>query len=126
MFPLIYTSRLELRPALSLDCDILTNLWNEEDVKKFFWDGKCITTSQVHEELDFCKSSFKEYGIGHWIITIENKTAIGSIGLLTYQDPFFDREILKKEAGMVELIFAVFPNFRRLGLVTEATKAIIR
>lgn len=96
MLPSIHTSRLELRPALPLDCDILTNLWNQADVKKYFWDGKSITASHVHDELEFCRSSFKDYGIGHWIMTIDDKTTIGSIGLLTFRDSFYDREILTK------------------------------
>ncbi len=96
MSPSIHTSRLELRPALPLDFDILTNLWNQADVKKYFWDGKSITASHVHDELEFCRSSFKDYGIGHWIMTIDDKTTIGSIGLLTFRDSFYDREILTK------------------------------
>jgi ribosomal-protein-alanine N-acetyltransferase len=125
----IKTKRLWLNPIELQVKKNLYGLWNEELVKKYFWDDddKVITFSEIEEVITASLKSFAENGYGQWAIFLKsNRQFIGSAGLLNDQDPFFDDDIFPKHKGIVELIYAVIPGFRNKGYTTEVVLKLVK
>jgi RimJ/RimL family protein N-acetyltransferase len=95
-------------------------------VRHYFWNGEIISRRETERAIRASLSAFSEFGVGQWVIQLrEGEQFVGSAGLLTADDPFFDRELLPADQDLVELIFALLPAYRRRGYATEAVQAVL-
>ena len=71
-------------------------------------------------------TSFSKNSFGQWIIFLKDiDEFVGSIGLLSAEHPYFDRDILPQDQDFIELNFSIILEKRRQGYATEATKSIL-
>jgi RimJ/RimL family protein N-acetyltransferase len=122
----IDTKRLWLRPFTSHDLDQLHHLWTDQTTSQSFWDGKKISRDEAERAVAASISAFSKFGFGQWVILLKGQPPlIGSAGLLLPDHPFYDREVLPEDQGIVELIFAILPDYRGHGYATEAVRAVL-
>jgi RimJ/RimL family protein N-acetyltransferase len=122
----LYTERLCLKPCTSSDLDPLHHLWTDQMVKQYLWDDEMISRVEAEQAIAASTASFAEVGLGQWVIRLkEQGQFIGLAGFVTPNHPFFDRDVLPEDREIVELIFAVLPDYRRHGYATEAVQAIL-
>lgn len=116
-FPILYTSRLQLRPiAMDKDVDLLYDIRSNPSVGKFL--GRPLATS-VQDAIDHIHKLQKLYSAEScifWVICYrDDPTFLGSITLWNFSTD-------KKEA---DIGYELLPSQQGKGLVTESTQAII-
>jgi RimJ/RimL family protein N-acetyltransferase len=122
----ISTKRLLLKPCGFADAAFLHRLWNDTDVRKWFWDGARISHARVKESVAASLSCFSLRGLGLWTVrSIGAANLVGAVGFLTYGHPFFDSDVFEHREDMYELFYSILPNFRGRGYATEASEAIL-
>ncbi|HEX8088914.1 MAG TPA: GNAT family N-acetyltransferase [Blastocatellia bacterium] len=115
-FPVIETSRLELRPLTADDVDDIHRLWIHPDVRKYLWDDEVISREQAAGVVVESSALFRTRGFGLWRAAGRgNESLIGFCGYWFFQDP-----------PQLQLLYGVAPTDWGRGLATELARAAIR
>ena len=107
------TSRLRLRPCRVEDLGRAHELWTEEGVRRFLFDGRAISTDEARSFVEASVASFGRHGYGLWLaFARDTERLVGFAGLLRSED----------EAP--NLVYGVHPDFWGEGYATEAACAV--
>ncbi len=110
------TERLELVLFSDQHLDTLHALWTEPDVRRYLWDDRIISRQEVAGVIEASRASFEQDGLGFWVLVLSgSKEPVGFAGLRGFDD-----------AGEVEILYGLAPNYWRRGLATEAARRVLR
>ncbi|HEY7488400.1 MAG TPA: GNAT family protein [Streptosporangiaceae bacterium] len=126
------TERLALRPLQPEDREALVAHWAGAQVRRFLFDDKAPTPSQVTQFVTTSQQDFATSGYGLWSLRlIGSETVggadlawprlvggglIGTIGLRTLETG---------DGDAIEIVYSLEPAYWRRGLVTEAAVAVL-
>lgn len=112
----IQTHRLNMRPFIMNDVDVLHRLWTDPQVRKYLWDDLVISREKAAEVVENSMTSFTQRGFGLWAMFPKDKDElIGFCGFRLFDDP-----------PEVEILYGLAPAYWGRGLTTEAAKAMLR
>lgn len=115
--PVIATRRLELRPLVEADLELLHEHWSVPEVGRWLWDEQIPTREQVAEELAKSGDCFAARGFGIWgLFRRHGCSFIGTSGLLP----------VPEGTGEIEILFSTVPGEWRRGYAEEAATAVLR
>ena len=109
------TERLTLAPFSDKIFDKIYEIFTDEYVRRYLCDNKVLSKDQVQSFFDTSKETFNEKQFGLW--TIKTKTPeeiIGFAGLFH----FFEEK-------QPQLLYALLPNYTRMGYAKEASLKVI-
>jgi ribosomal-protein-alanine N-acetyltransferase len=122
----ITTPRILLKPAVAGDEADMFALWTEPLVCRFFWDNEPPEQQVATATIAASEQQFQHTGLGQWTaFDRKNDMIIGGAGLLTVENPLYDRDILPQSGDQVELNFAFLPAYRGQGYGTEVVRAML-
>lgn len=108
------TSRLRLRPCRVEDLGRAHELWTEEGVSRFLFDGRAISLDEARSFVGASVESFARHGYGLWLACARDAgRLVGFAGFLRSED----------EAP--NLVYGVHPDFWGEGYATEAARAVL-
>ena len=113
--PEIETSRLRLRHFTRDDLDNIYQIWIDPNVRKYLWDDEIISKEKAENTLNYCIDFFQENGFGIWAIIYKQQDEL--IGFCGFR--------LLDATSEIEIIYGITPTYWRMGLATEAVKAVI-
>ncbi len=103
------TDRLTLVPIERQHKTFLLELFRNEQVRRFLFDGQVIEDDVLDKLLQNNKILFSKSGIGLWLMTKkETSQIVGVCG-------FFKKEQL-------EIVYVVHPTFQGMGYATEGSR----
>ena len=109
------TDRLILTELRTKDAEFIHKLYNDQNFITYIGD-KGIRSAQ--DSVNFIntgpKQSYKDHKYGLYLVQLKDATSIGICGLLKRDDLAFP-----------DIGFAILPEFRRMGFIYEASKAVI-
>ena len=109
------TDRLILTELKTKDAEFIHKLYNDQNFITYIGD-KGIRSAQ--DAVNFIntgpKQSYKDHKYGLYLVQLKDATSIGICGLLKRDDLAFP-----------DIGFAILPEFRRMGFIYEASKAVI-
>lgn len=112
---ILETDRLILSELKTKDAKFIHKLYNDQDFINYIGD-KGIHS--VQDALSFIntglKQSYKNHGHGLYLVKLKDETSIGVCGLLKRDD-----------LDLPDIGFAILPDYRRMGFIYEASKAVI-
>ena len=112
---ILETDRLILSELKTKDAKFIHKLYNDQDFINYIGD-KGIHS--VQDALSFIntgpKQSYKNHGYGLYLVKLKDETSIGVCGLLKRDD-----------LDLPDIGFAILPDYRRMGFIYEASKAVI-
>lgn len=134
------TKRLAIKPIARDDRDALHQFWTDVDVRRYLWDGKVISSSQVEDIIATSESLFAEVGLGLFSLCLVEETSGENslVGFCGYQmgeisgtypvSPQGDSIAQSKPEvpSKAELLYGILPQYWGLGLVSEATREVLR
>ncbi len=110
------SERFDLRPIASADATPLHELWTEESVREFLWDGEAIPFEQTQGVIVESGRLFREERLGIWGIREREVDAlVGFAGYWYFREP-----------PVLELLFGVAADRQGQGIATEAARVLIR
>lgn len=110
------TERLELVPFSGQHLDFLHDLWIDRDVRRYLWDDRIVSKQEVAEVIEFSRASFEAHGFGFWLLKRRDSGGpVGFAGLRHFGDN-----------AEVEILYGLAPDHWRQGLVTEASRRVLR
>ena len=112
----IETSRLILSELKTEDAAFILKLYNDQDFISYIGDKgiKSIKDAEKFIE-DGPKQSYKEHRHGLYLVQLKDFTSIGICGLLK-----------RANLDLPDIGFAILPDYRRMGFIYEASKAVIQ
>lgn len=109
------TTRLRLRPCRLADVETVHELWTEDLVRRFLFDGRVISPAESRSFVEASLANFERHGYGLWLVFArEPVRPVGFAGLL------------RSEGEAPNLIYAVRPDSWGEGYATEAARAVLR
>ena len=112
---ILETDRLILSELKTKDAKFIHKLYNDQDFINYIGD-KGIHS--VQDALSFIntglKQSYKNHGHGLYLVKLKDETSIGVCGLIKRDD-----------LDLPDIGFAILPDYRRMGFIYEASKAVI-
>jgi [ribosomal protein S5]-alanine N-acetyltransferase len=114
MLPLIRTARLTLRRWTQQDAVTLQALFDQEDVRRYLFDGTPVSLDRTTALLAMHFSLEQSHGLGYWA-AIHDGSVIGFAGASMSPD----------EETAVELLYGFLPEHWGRGYATEAATAVI-
>jgi ribosomal-protein-alanine N-acetyltransferase len=109
------TQRLQLKPILEEELDVLYDIFTDPYVRRYLCDDKILALQQVEKMLSESQKLFNEKKFGLWLIrTKDNEEVIGVTGLWY----FFEEE-------QPQLVYALLPHATQKGYATEAATRIL-
>lgn len=111
----ISSERLWLRPLGKSDVAALHQLWIDEQVRRFLWDGKVIPRAQTQAIVERSIHLFDERGFGIW--GVHERAAdqlVGFAGYWHFRTP-----------PCLELLFGVASDHGNRGIATESALAVV-
>ena len=112
---ILETDRLILSELKTKDAKFIHKLYNDQDFINYIGD-KGIHS--VQDALSFINTglnqSYKNHGHGLYLVKLKDETSIGVCGLLKRDD-----------LDLPDIGFAILPDYRRMGFIYEASKAVI-
>lgn len=110
-----HTKRLLLTPFARDDIAFLHEHWTNPDVRRYLWDDRNVSLEETGEAVDASIASFASQNFGFWLV-IESSTgnAAGFAGLREFGD-----------AGEIELLYGLSPEWWGRGFATEAARAVL-
>ena len=112
---ILETDRLILSELKTKDAKFIHKLYNDQDFINYIGD-KGIHS--VQDALSFIntgtKQSYKNHGHGLYLVKLKDETSIGVCGLVKRDD-----------LDLPDIGFAILPDYRRMGFIYEASKAVI-
>jgi RimJ/RimL family protein N-acetyltransferase len=112
---LLTSRRLSLRPIEPAEATTLHELWIDERVRRFLWDGKVIPFEQTQDTVEKSVRLFEERGFGLWGMHEHGSAElIGFVGYWYFRTP-----------PALELVYGVHHLHWNLGLATEASRSVI-
>jgi ribosomal-protein-alanine N-acetyltransferase len=112
---LLTSQRLSLRPIEPAEATTLHELWIDEPVRRFLWDGKVIPLEQTQEIAGKNVRLFEERGFGLWgMHEHDSAKLLGFAGYWYFRTP-----------PVLELVYGVHHLHWNLGLATEASRSVI-
>jgi RimJ/RimL family protein N-acetyltransferase len=111
---ILKSRRTTLEPLTPNHIDIMHELWTDQGVRKYLWDGLVITRERAAQVVAASQADFAAHRYGLFAI-VENTSGriIGFCGLRS------------GEMGAPELLFGLFPRYWGKGLATEAANAVL-
>jgi len=111
----VLQSRWQLRPAGSVDVAALHRLTSDPLVFRFLFDGQAPVESEVHAWLAASIESFREHGVGIWILSCRESACAGFVSLS------------RRQSGTdAELTYALDPGVWGRGLATRMALSAAR
>ncbi|MDW3194282.1 MAG: GNAT family N-acetyltransferase [Cytophagales bacterium] len=109
------TNRLLLHPFKMDDIEVFHQINTDPFIRQYLWDDVVIDQSTAQEILATNRKQFDHHQLGLWKIRLKSKSEIiGYTGLWN----FFDEP-------QPQLIYALLPQYSKLGFASEAAQAII-
>ena len=112
---ILETDRLILSELKTKDAKFIHKLYNDQDFINYIGD-KGIHS--VQDAVRFINTgpiqSYKNHEHGLYLIKLKDETSIGVCGLLKRDD-----------LDLPDIGFAILPDYRRMGFIYEASKAVI-
>lgn len=120
--PLLHTSRLTLRPAVSQDLMRLHALWSQPEVRRFLFDDQNVSLELAESVLDSsieCSAA----GYGLWLVHGQehDELPLGCVGLV----PTMTAEYEPALAGLLEVLAAFEVSHWHKGYAREALSAVL-
>lgn len=117
VFPVIRTSRLELRPLEHKNAEQVLFLRSDEEVNQFIQRKKPVSIGDALEFIDKIQAEYKKKESVSWAIHLQDKPMmVGSICLWNFSS---DRKT-------AEVGYDLHPSQQNQGIMTEALQAILR
>ena len=112
----ITTPRLVLESIQPSDKAALLDLWRDPEVRRYLWDNQIISEDQVAAIQVASDRCFAEHGAGLYAVRLRDQPdqLAGFCGYREFESP-----------GLLELLYAIYPQYWGRGLVTEAAKAVL-
>jgi len=110
------TSRLLLRPCRVEDLGRAHELWTEEGVRRFLFDGRAISLDEARSFVEAGVASFERHGYGLWLAFErggDDERLVAFAGLM------------RSETDAPNLVYGVRPAFWGRGYATEAAGAVL-
>lgn len=108
------TSRLRLRPCGVEDLWRVHELWTDEGVRRFLFDGRAISTDEARSFVEASVANFERDGYGLWLAFARvGDSLVGFAGLL------------RSEEETPNLVYGIRPALWGEGYATEAAGAVL-
>ena len=108
------TSRLRLRPCGVEDLGRAHELWADEGVRRFLFDGRAVSLDEARALVEAGVESFGRHGYGLWLAFERGGgRLVGFAGLV------------RSEVGAPNLVYGVRPDLWGRGYATEAARAVL-
>ena len=109
------TPRLILSELTIQNAAFILKLYNDPDFIKYIGNKNINSIEDAENFIDSGpKQSYKVYNHGLYLVQLKDKTSIGICGLLK-----------RENLDLPDIGFAVLPNYRKMGFIYEASKAVI-
>ena len=113
---LIETSRLILCELKTEDAAFILKLYNDPDFILYIGDKSIRSIKDAEKFIkNGPKKSYKDYDHGLYLVQLQDSTSIGICGLLK-----------RENLDLPDIGFAILPNYRKMGFIYEASKAVIQ
>ena len=111
----IETSRLILSELKTEDAAFILKLYNDQDFISYIGDKGIRSIKDAEKFIENGpKQSYKEHRHGLYLVQLKDFTSIGICGLLK-----------RVNLDLPDIGFAILPDYRRMGFIYEASKAVI-
>ena len=111
------TRRLLLAPINRGDCAELLRLWRDPAVRQYLWDDELIDSDTVQQGQAASEQCFERYGAGLYALRWRSDPG-RLIGFCGFRE--------SAEAGPIELLYGIYPDYWGMGIVTEAAQELLR
>ena len=113
---IIETSRLILCELKTEDAAFIFKLYNDPDFILYIGDKGIRSINDAEKFIeDGPKKSYKDYHHGLYLVQLKDSTSIGICGLLK-----------RENLDLPDIGFALLPDYRKMGFIYEASKAVIQ
>ena len=112
----IETSRLILSELKTEDAAFILKLYNDRDFISYIGDKGIRSIKDAEKFIENGpKQSYREHRHGLYLVQLKDFTSIGICGLLK-----------RANLDLPDIGFAILPDYRRVGFIYEASKAVIQ
>ena len=112
---ILETDRLILSELKTKDAKFIHKLYNDQDFINYIGDKGIHSVQDAVSFINTApKQSYKNHGQGLYLVKLKDETSIGVCGLLKRDD-----------LDLPDIGFAILPDYRRMGFIYEASKAVI-
>ena len=112
----IETSRLILSELKTEDAAFILKLYNDRDFISYIGDKGIRSIKDAEKFIENGpKQSYREHRHGLYLVQLKDFTSIGICGLLK-----------RANLDLPDIGFAILPDYRRMGFIYEASKAVIQ
>ena len=112
----IETSRLILSELKTEDSAFILKLYNDRDFISYIGDKGIRSIKDAEKFIENGpKQSYREHRHGLYLVQLKDFTSIGICGLLK-----------RANLDLPDIGFAILPDYRRMGFIYEASKAVIQ
>ena len=112
---ILETDRLILSELKTKDAKFIHKLYNDQDFINYIGDKGIHSVQDAVRFINTGpKQSYKNHGYGLYLVKLKDETSIGVCGLLKRDD-----------LDLPDIGFAILPDYRRMGFIYEASKAVI-
>ena len=112
----IETSRLILSELKTEDAAFILKLYNDRDFISYIGDKGIRSIKDAEKFIENGpKQSYREHRHGLYLVQLKDFTSIGICGLLK-----------RVNLDLPDIGFAILPDYRRMGFIYEASKAVIQ
>ncbi len=109
------TPRLRLQPCRIVHLELAYDLWTNEHILHFLFDGRVISLDEARSFVEASLANFERLGYGLWLVfEREGDCLVGFAGFL------------QSEGNALNLIYGVHPDFCGKGYATEAAGAVLK
>ena len=113
--PKLETIRLRLQPCRIDHLDLAYNLWTNEHIRHFLFDGRVISLDEARSFVEASLANFEQLGYGLWLVfEREGDCLAGFAGFL------------HSEGKAPNLIYGLHPDFCGKGYAIEAAAAVLK
>ena len=112
---ILETDRLILSELKTKDAKFIHKLYNDQDFINYIGDKDIHSVQDAVRFINTGpKQSYKNHEHGLYLVKLKDETSIGVCGLLKRDD-----------LDLPDIGFAILPDYRRMGFIYEASKAVI-